>query len=117
MKRTKDSSLLKKQLSKHVEEKIKELKQNSSSDKTSENNIANSEMVSATPIGNSPFIARKLDDKWFITIGKFRTPHTLNSFEECEDLVKNPDWYTIITCMNFVIDAVIQPVPNKQVSL
>lgn len=113
MKRTKDVSLLKKQLSNHASEKIWTIKQKSNSDKTAEDNNPDSQMVSSVPIGNSPFTARRLDDKWFITIGKFRTPHTLNSFEECEDLVKNPDWYTIITCMNFVIDAVIQPVNNK----
>ena len=65
---------------------------------------SNSELAEVKLIPESPFAARRYDDKWILTVGKYRTPHFFKTYEEAEHEVKNPSWDTIMTVMQFVIN-------------
>lgn len=76
---------------------LKPIRQNSNSDYLSD----------SRSIPNTPFVARKQGDRFFLTIGNYKTPHILSSFDECTELAVNPDWDCIMTVMQSVVDVVL----------
>lgn len=56
------------------------------------------------PIENSPFTAVKMEDKWFLTMGKYRLTEPLKSLEECRIEAKDASWLRIMQIMKIMIE-------------
>lgn len=54
-------------------------------------------------IANTPFTAVKFEDKWFLTMGKYRLTEPLKSKHECEQEAKDASWNRLMAIMKIVI--------------
>ena len=66
---------------------------------------SNSELKETRQIPDSPFKAMRYDNKWIVTIGRYRATEPLNSYEECENAVYNPNWNILSCAMMAIIEA------------
>lgn len=81
--------------------------QNGSSSNTAEgqdNNNSNSELVEKINIKDTPFTAVRLDDKWFLTLGKYRLTDPVQTFDEVEAQAYETTWTRIMSIMQIMID-------------
>lgn len=62
-----------------------------------------SKLFEAKPVGDTPFTAIKLEDKWYLTLGKYRLTEALKSFEEVEQEAKDASWWRILSVMQAMI--------------
>jgi hypothetical protein len=60
-------------------------------------------------IPQTPFVARKYDDKWIITVGRYRimSQFTFNTFEECQEAVRTPNWNEVVTLIGAIAETMI----------
>lgn len=63
---------------------------------TEEKQIENNEIIEVIEIKNTPFTAIKEENKWFITMGKYRLTNQLKSLEECKKAIKKDPWTIIM---------------------
>ena len=61
------------------------------------------QLVQQIPIEGTPFTAVKLEDYWFLTMGKYRLTEKLKSLEECKEEAKDASWYRIMQIINIMI--------------
>lgn len=61
------------------------------------------QLVEQHPIKDTPFSAVKFEDKWFLTLGKYRLTNQLNSKKECETEAKDASWIRIMQVIKIVI--------------
>lgn len=52
----------------------------------------NSELISFEQIEGTPFTLRKFDDKFILTIGRYKHSRTYTSREEALEDIDNPSW-------------------------
>ena len=50
---------------------------------------SNEELTEQRPIGDSPFTAVRIEEKWMIVIGKYKIEEMLPSYLACEQYVKD----------------------------
>lgn len=55
------------------------------------------------PIDGTPFNAVKVQEKWFITLGKYKISENFDTYEEAINDSQNTDWIRIMTIMNIII--------------
>lgn len=51
------------------------------------------ELVERKQIGNTPFIAVRVEDKWTLTVHKYKIVENLESYEACEEYLKDNFWH------------------------
>lgn len=70
------------------------------------NNNSNSErqLLTKKPIEDTPFTAVKFDDKWFLTMGKYRLTEPINSEEEVTKEAYSTTWHRIMQIIQIMID-------------
>lgn len=73
-------------------------KQNSSNDQLVEH------IAIRTDQGKTPFTASRMEDKWFITIGKYRVPNHFTSYDELVDHVENNLWEMVGLFITVVVE-------------
>lgn len=61
------------------------------------------QLLEQYPIKDTPFTAVKFEDKWFLTMGKYRLTEKLNSKKECEEAAKDASWIRIMQIIKIVI--------------
>jgi hypothetical protein len=61
------------------------------------------ELVKQIPIEDTPFMAVKMEDYWFLTLGKYRLTEKLKSLQECKDEAENTSWFRIMQIVNVMI--------------
>lgn len=69
-----------------------------------EDSFKNTELTEAIPIETTPFTAVRFEDKWFLTMGKYRLTEELGSFQECENDAFRADWERIMSIMQIMIE-------------
>jgi len=60
-------------------------------------------MLETIPIEDTPFTAIRLDDKWFLTLGKYRLSDTLRSLEEVREDARDASWIRIMQICKIMI--------------
>lgn len=61
------------------------------------------QLVEHHPIKDTPFSAVKFEDKWFLTLGKYRLTNQLQSKKACEEEAKDASWIRIMQVIKIVI--------------
>lgn len=61
------------------------------------------QLYQTVPIENTPFTAVKMDDQWFLTMGKYRISEKMDTLEEVQEDAKDASWYRIMTIINIMI--------------
>ncbi|AXH73042.1 MAG: hypothetical protein [Microviridae sp.] len=69
-----------------------------------ETNPTSKRLFEQTKIHNTPFTAVKMDDKWFLTMGKYRLTNTLTSLKECEAEATDTSWERIMQIIQIMIE-------------
>lgn len=69
---------------------------------TNKSNL-NSELLENIEIEGKPFNAIRMEDKWFLAMGKYRLTEPMNSLEEVLEDAERSDWYRVMQIMNIVI--------------
>jgi len=64
----------------------------------------NNELVEVIDIQETPFTARKFEDVWIVTVGKYKLSPNLQTYEECQEFVKNPTWDMITALIQTLIE-------------
>lgn len=62
------------------------------------------ELVERIPITDTPFTAIRLDNKWFLTMGKYRISEPVDSFEQIQMEAENTTWDRIMQVILIVIN-------------
>lgn len=66
-------------------------------------NSNSKQLLEQIKIDNTPFTAIKMDDKWFLALGKYRLTNQLGSLEECKAEAQDASWIRIMQIMKIVI--------------
>ena len=66
---------------------------------------SNAELKESKIIENTPFTAHKYDDKWIVTIGRYRCTPPLDSYEQAVYEVHNPNWDILCCAIIAMIEA------------
>ncbi|AXH74113.1 MAG: hypothetical protein [Microviridae sp.] len=62
-----------------------------------------SELFEQKPIKDTPFTAVRMDDKWFLTMGKYRLSEPIETLEQCEESANDASWMRILQVINIMI--------------
>lgn len=62
------------------------------------------ELVQRIPIEDTPFTAIKFDDKWFLTMGKYRLTDPVDTLEGVKEDAQRADWARVMQIMQIMID-------------
>lgn len=69
------------------------------------NTVSNSDkLFEQLPIDKTPFTAVKMEEEWFLTMGKYRLSEKVKSYEEVEELAKDASWERIMQIMFICIE-------------
>ena len=63
------------------------------------------ERVENVQIKDTPFVARRLDENWTVTVGNYKIASGLKTLEECEAVTKDTSWHTLTTVMQAIVEA------------
>lgn len=66
---------------------------------------SSAELKESKKIENTPFTAHKYDDKWIVTVGRYRCTPALESYEQAVYEVHNPNWDILSCAMVAMIEA------------
>lgn len=93
----------------------KEQKQSFKYGEETHNNESNSdkELFEMRHIEGTPFTAVKMQDQWFLSIGKYRLTEKLKSFEECVEDSKDASWFRMMQIMKIMIEEDKKETVNK----
>jgi len=61
------------------------------------------QLLEQVPIEDTPFTAVKLDDKWFLTLGKYRLSEVMPSLEMVKEDAKDASWNRIMQIILIMI--------------
>lgn len=64
---------------------------------------SNKKLTEAVKIENTPFTAIRLDETWFLTMGKYRLTNQLGSLEECKAEAADSSWERIMTIIKIML--------------
>lgn len=81
-----------------------ELKHSDTNVESTTKQNSNSKLFEQVPIENTPFTAVKMDDKWFLTMGKYRLSEKLNSLDEVKAEAMDASWMRIMQIMRIMIE-------------
>lgn len=62
------------------------------------------ELVEKLKIQDTPFTAVRLDDKWFLTMGKYRLTEPMKTFDEVNEDAHRADWTRVMQIIQIMID-------------
>lgn len=82
-------------------------------DQQTADNKASSEIVETHQVENTLFVVRKLDDKWFVTLGQYKMSPIVNSKEEALAFLQPITWDMIMKVMNVMATLTINDVVNN----
>lgn len=73
------------------------------------------QLVEEKPIEGTPFIARRIDDKWFMTLGHYRMTEVYESYEELREKTNlgiNADgtinWHLLLNVISALMESTIK---------
>lgn len=75
---------------------------NGSVEPTTRQESNSNKLVEQFPLSGTPFTIVKVEDHWFLTIGKYRLTNQLNTREEAEAEVHDTSWIRIMQIMKIV---------------
>lgn len=76
---------------------------NGSAEQTTNNESNSNKLVEQFPVSGTPFTIVKVDEHWFLTIGKYRLTNQLGSREEAEAEVHDASWTRMMVIMKIMI--------------
>lgn len=72
--------------------------------KTGKTEPKQEELYKQVPIKDTPFHAVKMEDNWFLTMGKYRLSEKLPSLDACMKDAADASWIRIMQIMNIMIE-------------
>lgn len=75
----------------------------SANETTNTNSNSEKLLIEQKPIHDTPFTAVKTDDKWFLTMGKYRLTNELSGFNECVGEAHTTNWHRIMQVIQIMI--------------
>lgn len=93
---------------------------NGSAEPTHKQESNSNKLVEQFPLSGTPFTIVKVEDHWFLTIGKYRLTNQLNTREEAEAEVHDTSWIRImqimrIVCMEYDAEKNLQKTIDRQI--
>ena len=79
-------------------------KSNGIASQTTSAKYSNEQLVEMEGIPDTPFTAVKVDNKWFLTMGKYRLTEPLQSLEECEKGAFDTSWFRIMQIIGIMME-------------
>lgn len=76
---------------------------NGSAEPTHKQESNSNKIVEQFPLSGTPFTVVKIDEHWFLTIGKYRLTNQLGSREEAEAEVNDASWIRMMQIIKIVI--------------
>lgn len=75
---------------------------NGSVEETRKQESNSNQLIEQIPLAGTPFTVVRVDEHWFLTIGKYRLTNQLNTRAEAEAEVHDTSWIRIMQVMNIV---------------
>lgn len=69
-----------------------------------DNNNEVEELVEHRKIEDTPFTAVRVNEDWFLTMGKYRLTEKLKTVEECQEEAKDASWMRIMQIVQIMIE-------------
>lgn len=76
---------------------------NGSANQTNKQESNSNKLVEQFAVSGTPFTVVKVDEYWFLTIGKYRITNQLSTREEAEAEVNDASWTRIMQIMKIMI--------------
>lgn len=73
-------------------------------EKTISSQSDSKQLVEQHKIEGTPFTAIKFQERWFLTLGKYRLTNQLGSIEECKAEAEDASWTRIMQVMKIMIE-------------
>lgn len=67
-------------------------------------------------IENTPFIARRYDELWMITAGRYKIEGGMKSYEECVERTKKIQWSDITTVIGAIAESIAKEEVNNYIA-
>ena len=67
-------------------------------------------------IPNTPFVARRYDDKWMVTAGRYKIDGGFNSYEECTERAQKITWNDITTVIGAIAESIAKEELNNYIA-
>lgn len=71
---------------------------------TDKSNSTSKQLMETKPINESPFTAVRLENDWFLTMGKYRLTEKLQSEEECLEAARDASWHRLMQVIQIMIE-------------
>lgn len=71
---------------------------------TDKSNSTSKQLMETKPINESPFTAVRLENDWFLTMGKYRLTEKLQSEEECLEAARDASWHRLMQVIKIMIE-------------
>jgi len=62
------------------------------------------ELLEKVPIEDTPFTAIRFENKWFLTMGKYRLTEPVDTLEAVQIDAQRADWYRVMQIINLMIE-------------
>lgn len=72
--------------------------------KEQDNKESNSKLVEQKEVEGTPFTAMKYQEKWYLTLGRYRLTEGMESEEKVIEDATRADWYRVMQVMNIMLD-------------
>lgn len=67
-------------------------------------NSINSQLIERIEVENTPFTIIREEEKWFVTLGRYRISQDMKSKEEAIEDAKRIDWDRVLQIMGITIE-------------
>lgn len=75
---------------------------NGSVEETHKQESNSKQLIEQIPLSGTPFTVVRVDEHWFLTIGKYRLTNQLSTREEAEAEVHDTSWIRVMQVMQIV---------------
>lgn len=72
-------------------------------DQVNNNGSDSRELIEKKQIPETPFTAIRIEDKWFLTLGKYRLTNPVENYDLIEAEANNTSWERILQIMKIVV--------------
>lgn len=77
--------------------------------------LGDKHLVERRQVDNSPFLAVKLENDWFLTLGKYRVVNkSFESFEQSVEWINQNNWELIATVASIVADETVTQIITER---
>lgn len=82
-------------------------------DQQNSSNSSTNQLREVIPIDSTPFAAIRVDDKYFLALGRYRLSDLKDTLEEIKDHVEHFSWNLLVAVIHAIVKELLEIANNK----